>query len=110
MAADITNSVSKVLKASFDVQTLALQNAQLQQLQQPNFGQKGFGEFLNGQIQGFISQAYAVEKKVKGYAMGEESIEQVAPMVSELGLEVEAKTKIVDALSNVIKTLTSMQM
>ena len=101
MSAAITNNVTQVLKAALDVKVLA-QNAQLQQLQQPNLGQQAFSSFLNGQIQGFLSQAYTVEQKVKGYALGQESIEQVAPLVAEFGLEVEAKTKIIDALCNVL--------
>ncbi len=109
MSSTITNNVTQVLKAALDVKMLS-QNAQLQQLQQPNLGQQTFGTFLNGQVQGFLSQAYTVEKRVKAYALGDDSIEQVAPLVAEFGLEVEAKTKIVEALANVIKTLTAIQM
>ncbi len=107
MTSGISNSVNKILKASFDLQSSALQNIQLQQ---PDQIQKSFGDFLSEQAQGFVTHAYAVEEKVRGYALGQESIEQVAPMVSEFSLEVEAKTKIVAALSDVLKTLSSIQM
>ena len=42
------------------------------------------------------------------YAGGVGDIEQIAPMLKELMLEFEVKTKIISSLANILKTLTSM--
>ena len=72
--------------------------------------QKTFGEFLNNQIDGLVNQAHMVEQRVHNYAMGEESIETVAPTVTEFTLTVEALAKIVASLTEALKSLMQTPM
>ncbi len=67
-----------------------------------------FGDFLKADMKGFLNKAHEVEGMMTNYAGGVGDIEQVAPILKELMLEFEVKTKIVSSLANILKTLTSM--
>lgn len=67
-----------------------------------------FSDFIKDDMKGFLNKANDVNKMMTNYAMGVGDIEQIAPMLKELMLEFEVKTKIVSSLANVLKTLTSM--
>jgi hypothetical protein len=67
-------------------------------------------DFFKGQFDHFVNQAHFVEGKAQQYARGEENIENVTPLISQLTVEVEAFKAIVDALASVPRTLTSIQM
>ncbi len=67
-----------------------------------------FGDFFKADVKGFLNKAHEVETKMTDYAGGFGDIEQIAPMLKELMLEFEVKTKIISSLANILKTLTSM--
>ena len=67
-----------------------------------------FGDFFNADMTGFLNKAQEVQTKMTNYAGGVGDIEQIAPMLKELMLEFEVKTKIISSLANILKTLTSM--
>ena len=67
-----------------------------------------FGDFFKADMKGFLNKAQEVETKMTSYAGGVGDIEQIAPMLKELMLEFEVKTKIISSLANILKTLTSM--
>jgi hypothetical protein len=67
-----------------------------------------FGDFFKADMKGFLNKANDVEGMMTNYAGGVGNIEQIAPMLKELMLEFEVKTKIISSLANILKTLTSM--
>ena len=67
-----------------------------------------FGDFLKADMKEFIQKAHGVEGMMTNYASGVGDIEEIAPMLKELMLEFEVKTKIVSSLANILRTLTSM--
>ena len=68
----------------------------------------GFGDFVKTDLKEFLNKANDVEGMMTNYAGGVGNIEQIAPMLKELMLEFEVKTKIISSLANILKTLTSM--
>lgn len=67
-----------------------------------------FSDFLKADLKEFLHKAEGVEGLLVNYASGVGDIEQIAPLLKELMLEFEVKTKVVSSLANVLKTLTSM--
>lgn len=67
-----------------------------------------FGDFLKTDMKQFLNKAYEVEGMMTNYVNGAGDIEEIAPKLKELMLEFEVKTKIVSAIANILKTLTSM--
>jgi len=67
-----------------------------------------FGDFFKADMKEFLNKANDVEGMMTNYAGGVGNIEQIAPMLKELMLEFEVKTKIISSLANILKTLTSM--
>lgn len=69
-----------------------------------------FADFFKTDMKEFLHKAEDVEGMMVNYVGGSGNIEEIAPLLKELMLEFEVKTKIVSALANVLKTLTSMNM
>ncbi len=106
------SSSNSVLKGaeSFHIQT---QNQDFTKILNTNHQggafEKGLTDLAKGQVDHFIQQAHFVEGKVQEYARGDENIENVTPLVSQLAVEVEAFKSIIDALTGVPKTLLNIQ-
>ncbi len=71
---------------------------------------KSLTDLAKGQFDHFINQAHFVEGKIEEYARGDENVENITPLVSQLAVEVEAFKSIIDALTGVPKTLLNIQM
>ena len=54
-----------------------------------------FGDFFKADMKEFLNKANDVEGMMTNYAGGVGNIEQIAPMLKELMLEFEVKTKII---------------
>ena len=71
-------------------------------------GGASFADFLKTDMKDFIKKSHHLEGMMSNYVNGVGDIEEMAPKFKELMLEFEVKTKIIAALANVIKSLTSM--
>lgn len=67
-----------------------------------------FADYFKTDMKEFLHKAEDIEGMMVNYAAGSGDIEQIAPLLKELMLEFETKTKIVASLANILKTLTSM--
>lgn len=67
-----------------------------------------FTQTIKNQVQDFLSFSRLTEAKINDYARGENTIENIAPLVSQLSVEVEAFSKIVESFVGIPKTLLSI--
>ncbi|MHA1558475.1 MAG: hypothetical protein ACTSXG_01515 [Alphaproteobacteria bacterium] len=70
---------------------------------------KNFGEILKDFLITTKNNAYGAENKLHNYVKGNETIEEIAPMIAELSLNFEAVSKITEVALSIPKTLFNMQ-
>ncbi len=79
-----------------------------QKLPQASETNGSFADFFKADMKEFLNKSEEVEGMMTNYVSGVGDIEQIAPLLKELMLEFEVKTKVISSLANVLKTLTSM--
>jgi len=86
----------------------SINNVSPQKLTQTPEANGNFADFFKADMKEFSNKAEDVEGMMTNYVAGVGDIEQIAPLLKELMLEFEVKTKVISSLANVLKTLTSM--
>jgi len=86
----------------------SINNVSPQKLTQTPEANGNFADFFKTDMKGFLNKAEEVEGMMTNYVSGVGDIEQIAPLLKELMLEFEVKTKVISSLANILKTLTSM--
>lgn len=79
-----------------------------QKLPQASEVKGNFVDFFKADMKEFLNKSEEVEGMMTNYVSGFGDIEQIAPLLKELMLEFEVKTKVISSLANILKTLTSM--
>lgn len=80
----------------------------LSQAPQASEANENFADFFKADMKEFLNKAGEVEGMMTNYVSGVGDIEEIAPLLKELMLEFEVKTKVISSLANILKTLTSM--